>query len=250
MQAQETGPEPGPDLRAKGGHRRAGHVLRGAGQEAGGRRESSGRDHEGPHGVTQRGARRRHGRREGWRCVAVVVVGGWRPLGGWAGAPCILRRTHSRVFQRGRGCSPAPSLHTGPDSGRGQGQKWWAGADLAPTELTQLRGQLSGPGRHNLSSPGVALGSTGGVRQETQTRSQKHMSFWRRSHQVLWSWPGRGAYLWGEVQGCGRECWWGQGSEHQGLHEELVRLCVLHQHHLHHLCVRGEWRAGHSQWGP
>ena len=112
---------------------------------------------------------------------------------------------------------------TGVASGRGQGQKWWAGADQAPTELMQLRGQLSGPGRHNLSSPGVALGSTRGFRQETQTRSQKHMSFWRRSHQVLWSWPGRGAYLWGEVQGGGRECWRGQGSEHQGLHpgEEL-----------------------------
>ena len=108
MQAQETGPEPSPDLRAKGGHRRAGHVLRGAGQEAGGRRESSGRDHQGPHGVTQRGARRRHGWREGWRCIAVVVVGGGRPLGGWAGALCILCRTHSRVFQRGRGCSPPP----------------------------------------------------------------------------------------------------------------------------------------------
>ena len=168
-------------------------------------------------------------------------------LGGCAVHP--PQDTQQSVSARTR-LLPAPSLHRGPDSGRGQGQKWWAAADQAPTELTQLRGQLSGPGRHNLSSPGVALGSTGGVRQETQTRSQKHMSFWRRSHQVLWSWPGHGAYLWGEVQGCGREYWWGQGSEHQGLHEELVRLRVLHQHHLHHLCVRGVWRAGHSQWGP
>lgn len=170
-------------------------------------------------------------------------------MAGWARRASSAGHT-AECFSEDAGCSPAPSLYTGPDSGCGQGQEWWAGADQAPTELMQLRGQLSGPGRHNLSFPGVALGSTGGFRQETETRSQKHMSFWRQSHQVLWSWPGRGAYLWGEVQGGGRECWRGQGSEHQGLHEELVRLRVLHQHHLHHLCVWGAWRAGHSRWGP
>ena len=157
----------------------------------------------------------------------------------------------AECFSKDAGCALAPSLHMGPDSGCGQGQKWWAGEDQAPTELMQLGGQLSGPGWHNLSSsPGVALGSTGGFRQETQTRSQKHMSFWRQSHQVLWSWPGRGAYLWGEVRRGGRECWRGQGSEHQGLHEDLMHLRVLHQHHLHHLCVGGgAWRAGHSSAG-
>ena len=125
------------------------------------------------------------------------------------------------------------------------------GRTRLPQSSCSLWGQLSGPGRHNLSSsPGVALGSTGGFRQETQTRSQKHMSFWRQSHQVLWSWPGHGAYLWGEVQRGGRECWRGQGSEHQGLHEDLMHLRVLHQHHLHHLCVGGAWRAGHSSGWP
>lgn len=154
--------------------------------------ESSGWRPQGPHGVTQRpGAGMASPATQELEVHAPGGGGGPEAASGWPGGHAVRPQQDptQQVFQRGCRSSPSPSLHTGPDSGTRSGSGWWAGADQAPQSSCSSGGSclgLDGTTCPSWSCPG----STGGFRQET--RSQKHMSFWRAKPPgplvLAWTW--------------------------------------------------------------
>lgn len=193
------------------------------GQEAGSRREGSGGDHRGPRGITRRGARSGAGLQRGCGRVVVMVVhrGRLLPLGsqdGGASPLRVLSMTHTRTFQRAPGCSWAPlpstwfltqdGVRVRAAVGRGPGGQ--EGGGQAPAELIWLKGAaVWALNWSTRSSSGWDWGVLGSFKLEPVmcfSELQRCMDFWRKSHQVLWSWFGCGAYLWGEAQGGGCEC--------------------------------------------